>query len=422
MQNKSALYLLLAANSVSGFAQGISMIAIPWYFTDMLQQSSLFGIIYAITTGLTLFWGLYAGTLIDKYPRKNIFLFLCISGVFVLGGVSAFGFVTGNVPAYLAAMVFTYTILNYNIHFPTLYAFGQEISEKKNYGKINSLLEVNHQSVSVLSGGIAALLLGGISNNTFGNLFAFLDFNIEPWSLQKIFLFDGLTYFLSFFLVLFIKYKPLENINRSSGNVWERLKEGLLFLKQNPLLFLFGNSSYVIFLVLLVTVHQLVPMYISNHLKEGGEIYAATEMIYALGALAAGIWINRLLQAKHTLKAIIILMLLTVFVYLWCSFTKATSILLATSIVLGLTNAGTRILRITYLFHHIPNHIIGRAGSVFQAINVLFRLFLILIFSMPYFAKGSNITWAYFTCGMFVFVCTLPLLFFYKKLMANEKN
>lgn len=73
MQNKTALYLLLLANSVSGFAQGISMISIPWYFTDVLQQSSLFGLIYAITTALTLFWGLYAGTLIDKYPRKNIF-------------------------------------------------------------------------------------------------------------------------------------------------------------------------------------------------------------------------------------------------------------------------------------------------------------------------------------------------------------
>jgi MFS family permease len=163
-------------------------------------------------------------------------------------------------------------------------------------------------------------------------------------------------------------------------------------------------------------------MYIANHLNKGGEIYAATEMIYAVGALAAGIWINRLLQAKHTLKAIIILMFLTVFVYLLCSFTKTTYILLTTSVVLGLTNAGTRILRITYLFHHIPNHIIGRTGSVFQAINVLFRLFLILLFSMPFFAKDSNITWAYFICGIFVFLCTLPLLFFYKQLRVNEKN
>ncbi|CAG0948894.1 MAG: MFS transporter [Bacteroidetes bacterium] len=420
MQNKTALYLLLLANSVSGFAQGISMISIPWYFTDVLQQSSLFGLIYAITTALTLFWGLYAGTLIDKYPRKNIFLALCISGAIVLIGVSLVGFITGNIPVYLAALVFTYTILNYNIHFPTLYAFGQEISEKKNYGRINSFLEVNHQTVSVLSGGAAALLLGGISNSTFGKISFISEFTIEPWSLHEIFLLDGLTYCLSFFLVLLIKYKPIEDVYKSSGNVLERLKEGFLFLKENPLLFLFGNASYVIFLVLLVTVHQLVPMYIANHLKEGGEIYASTEMIYAIGALAAGIWINRLLHAKHTLKAIIVLMLLTVFVYVWCSFTKATYVLFITSIVLGLTNAGTRILRITYLFHHIPNHIIGRAGSVFQAINVLFRLLLILIFSMPFFASGSNITWAYFICGIVVFAWALPLLFYYKRLQKEK--
>ena len=62
MQNKSALYLLIAANAVSGFAQGISMLAIPWYFSDILRSSSTFGIIYGGATFLTLFWGLYVGT------------------------------------------------------------------------------------------------------------------------------------------------------------------------------------------------------------------------------------------------------------------------------------------------------------------------------------------------------------------------
>ncbi|MCB0409746.1 MAG: hypothetical protein KDD29_05970, partial [Flavobacteriales bacterium] len=72
MKNKKALNFLFAANTISGFAQGISMLAIPWYFASVLNDSTTFGIIYAITTIISLFWGLYAGTLIDRYNRKII--------------------------------------------------------------------------------------------------------------------------------------------------------------------------------------------------------------------------------------------------------------------------------------------------------------------------------------------------------------
>ena len=92
MQNKKALYLLLSANAVSGMAQGISMLAIPWYFADVLKQSSNFGIMYGTATILSLFWGLYVGTLIDKYSRKNIFLTISIVGTLFIGSIAAFGF------------------------------------------------------------------------------------------------------------------------------------------------------------------------------------------------------------------------------------------------------------------------------------------------------------------------------------------
>ena len=44
--------------------------------------------------------------------------------------------------------VFGITIFNYNIHYPNLYAFGQEITEPKNYGKLNSYIEVQGQVTS----------------------------------------------------------------------------------------------------------------------------------------------------------------------------------------------------------------------------------------------------------------------------------
>ena len=110
MQNKSALYLLIAANAVSGFAQGISMLAIPWYFSDRLDASSTFGVIYGVATFLTLFWGLYVGTLIDKFPRKNIFLLITLIGALIIGSVALSGFYLGEVPMPLIGLVFCTTL------------------------------------------------------------------------------------------------------------------------------------------------------------------------------------------------------------------------------------------------------------------------------------------------------------------------
>ena len=109
--------------------------------------------------------------------------------------------------------------------------------------------------------------------------------------------------------------------------------------------------------------------------------------------------------------------LMSVFVFELTAFTQQSIILIFACFILGITNAGTRVLRITYLFNHIPNNIIGRAGSVFQTLNVIMRFSFITLFSLTFFAKTDNITWAYFICGLFIFIAIFPLMFFYKRLL-----
>ena len=77
MKNRKAIYLLFLANIISGMAQGISMLAIPWYFAEV-SRTDFFWNFYLIITFITLFWGIYAGTLIDRYSRKNYLLLLIV--------------------------------------------------------------------------------------------------------------------------------------------------------------------------------------------------------------------------------------------------------------------------------------------------------------------------------------------------------
>src|ERR1035437_3019460 len=137
MKNKKALNLLLTANAISGFAQGISMISIPWYFTSVLHKNSEFGIIFAVITFATLFWSLYAGTLIDKYSRKKIFLSINLIGSAILGSVALRGWYFGGVDEWGVVIVYAAIFFIFNIHYPALYAFGQEVTDKEHYGKTN---------------------------------------------------------------------------------------------------------------------------------------------------------------------------------------------------------------------------------------------------------------------------------------------
>ena len=80
-----------------------------------------------------------------------------ICGSFV-GLIALYGIYNQNISDIFVIVVFMLTIFNYNIHYPNLYALGQEITESKYYGKLNSYIEVQGQVTSVLAKAFAAIL------------------------------------------------------------------------------------------------------------------------------------------------------------------------------------------------------------------------------------------------------------------------
>ncbi len=423
LKNRPAIILLLTANMVSGFAQGISMLAIPWYFISIMNTPTTFGIIYGASTFASLFWSLYSGTLIDRYSRKNLFLLTSAVGGTVLLAVSCYGYYTGYVPISLIAVVFTLTVFVFNMHYPNLYAFGQEITEKKNYGKINSYLEIQGQSTSILAGAIAAVLLQGTSGGHINMLGIMIDlpFEITPWALHDIFMLDAVTYLISIILISLIRYTPIATKQIELGTIINRIKSGIAFLQNNRLLLIFGITSYTVFVTLLIEVHMLLPLYVNNHLLETADVYASAEVYYAIGALMAGIGIRWLFRKTNSVKAVLVLMVFTIGVFYTCAFTRITWLFFFVSLIFGVTNAGIRVLRITYLFNHIPNSLIGRVSSVFNVTNILMRLVFIGLFSIPFFNESNNVVYAYFIFGTFILVSVFMLMTRYKQLIELKE-
>ncbi|MCH8318778.1 MAG: MFS transporter [Bacteroidetes bacterium] len=422
MKNKRAIILLFIANAISGFAQGISMLAIPWHFA-IQGQSSKFNYIYAAVTFLTLFWSLYAGTIVDRFNRRNVFLSTNALGFVILTSIAGFGWINGSVPVPLIALAFITTIFSFHIHFPNLYAFAQEITAPRNYKKITSYIEIVGQSTAILSGACAAILLEGLNFSKqfilFGKTYP-VSLVIEKWELYQVFTLDGITYFIAALVIIFIKYVPYRKTNIEKGTLIKRLRSGFAYLWKNPSIFIFGLFSYAIFIVLLIELFALLPAYINNHLHRGADVLGISDLIYAIGALLAGFLVGKTSQNINQVKSVIILILATTAALFLLSVTRNLWVFYLVAIIMGFCNSGTRIFRITYLFNYVPNEVIGRVNSIFGVANITIRFSFILLFSLPFFSQGSNVRFGYAFLAAFTLLSAIILMSKYRKLVKGE--
>lgn len=422
MQNKAAIMRIFMANTVSGAAQGVSMLAIPWYFTDNLKDSSQFGKIYGLVTLVSLFWGLYAGTLVDRYNRKHLFLWEnAVCGLLFIG-IASMGYILGQVPTIWVAVAFAATFFNYNLHYPALHAFMQEINAPKDYAHITSYLEIQGQMTTALSGGLAAVLLSGISAGDINLPLLgkfYWPYEVKMWALHDVFMLDGLTYLLSLVLIFPIQYKPIATRIVEKLSLSERFQIGIDFLKANKLIFIFGNASYFIFVVTMVINYTLLPAFARNHLGGNSSVFAIGDISWAIGSAFAGAFIRRIFNQTQTIKGNIGLACLTTTGLCVLALSRHIGLFYGIMFLLGWANAGARVLRVSYLFHHIPNQVIGRTSAVFQVINVLLRLGFIWVCSLPFFQVNISYSFGALAVGCLL---SIGLMVAYYPALSKLKN
>jgi MFS transporter, DHA3 family, macrolide efflux protein len=413
MQNKQALRLLFTANAISGFAQGMSMLSIPWYFAKN-DATGTFNLFYALLTFLSLFWGLYAGTLVDRYSRKRVFLTTNFTEGLLVGFVALYCFIVGEAILPMVLLVFMVTMLGYYLHYPNMYAFIQEITEPEQYSKATSMIEIVGQSTTIVAGGLTALLLEGFDLNGIG-----INWHMPAWKIYHIFLLDAATYFIAFGLIAMLKYVPIKSTVVELGSLLNRLKSGFAYLKLHNDILIFGLLSYVVFMALLVELNALMPMYVKNHLQAGAGVFGVAEMFYASGALCSGLVARRLFSGLALPATVILFLLIAGLGFVLSAWTNDPISFYIWSFLIGLGNAGARIFRLSWLFRRVPNSLIGRINSVFSTANVLARTLLILLFSLPFFSQSNHVIWGYVLLGSLIWLSGMVLLFRYKSFVHN---
>jgi hypothetical protein len=315
---------------------------------------------------------------------------------------------------FVASIAFATTFLIYNIHFPNLYAFAQEITHKDNYQRILSYLEIQHQLTASIAGVIAALLLNGLDINQFplfGEMIPW-QISIQPWSLHQIFLVDGITYVLALMLVSFIRYQSVAEKSIDRQSIWIRLRQGLDYLREHRTMLLFGTLSYAVFVSVLVNLYFLLPRYTEIVLGADVGAFAMFRGIFSIGAVLSGVFVSRLFRGASPALAVIVLGAMGALFYGVSLFNTSLLVFYLTGLVLGLSNAGTRIMRSVYVFDRVPNGVMGRVTSIFNLYHLVFRTLFSLLFALPFFSEGNHVLWAMAGLGLFVAVSMVALLFY----------
>ncbi|PWK07409.1 MFS transporter [Tumebacillus permanentifrigoris] len=400
LQDRRMLFLLLA-NILSSIGSGITMLGVPWLLVNRAGGEAVFGYMTLGTTMILFLVSPYIGVIVDRFSRKQVLLFSEVVGGSIVFCMALWGALAGQYETWQLITTYFGGSLYYSLHFTTQFAFTQEIFNREQYQMLNGIMEVQNQTASMIAGALASVLLDRIE-------------------LSTILMFDAATYAVGFLLFLGIPYKRAQ---RPAGlapiSVWRNISEGYRYLREKPLLTLFLTCSFMTFLVLMVG-NYLFPIYVTQELQAGADVLGLADMCYAIGAILAGLSIPVLVHRLGAFRSIVLTFSSYTVAIGLIGFFPLTWLYMALKLLLGWGNAGTRVARNTVMMELVPNALMGRVNSFFNAFGMGTRVLLLAIFTRTIATTGPALSLV-ICCGI-LGVCFAGVLAGRKLFGGKEKT
>tara|TARA_R110001632_G_scaffold47202_1_gene119553 strand:- start:183 stop:1448 length:1266 start_codon:yes stop_codon:yes gene_type:complete len=340
--------IFLLVRFVLVFGWSMQFIIIEWQVYTLTKNPLSLGIIGLMEVIPAVSLALFAGHIVDQKEKRNL-LAICI-GLFSFISFGLFfltqpGFVKNTqqetILYSIYALVFFGGILR-AFFGPTIFSLIALIVPKKLYPNAATWSSSTWQIATVLGPAFA-----GFSIHWVG----------VHWSLCFVFS----LVLLSFFLIFFVKKKPI--LNPKIGEpILQSLKEGVQFVYKTKAIF--GAITLDMISVLFGGAIALLPIYAQDILKVGPEGFGALRAAPAIGAfltmlITAYIPISR----KAGMK-----LLIAIFGFGICIIVFGVSTIFWISIVAlffsGVTDGISMVIRQTILQLKTPDHMRGRVASV----------------------------------------------------------
>ena len=221
--SKSQFSILWWSGSLSSFGDWATLfasVALASQLGSETGNSGITAVVPVVARIIPAFLSSFAGLMADRMNKKNIMIFTDLSRMLI---VLFLLFTTSLVQLFIVNFL---TEIFSLMRQPSRESIVPEIVHKENLVKANSLFAIGTYATlpiaSILFALIADIRVPDFISN-FGN----------GWSGSIIFIFDAFTFFLSAYLLVFLKTKSVKPIQGSQGFVLREFKEGLNYFYSN---------------------------------------------------------------------------------------------------------------------------------------------------------------------------------------------
>ena len=221
--SKSQFSILWWSGSLSSFGDWATLfasVALASQLGSETGNSGITAVVPVVARIIPAFLSSFAGLMADRMNKKNIMIFTDLSRMLI---VLFLFFATSLVQLFIVNFL---TEIFSLMRQPSRESIVPEIVHKENLVKANSLFAIGTYATlpiaSIFFALIADIRVPDFISN-FGN----------GWSGSIIFIFDAFTFFLSAYLLVFLKTKSVKPIQGSQGFVLREFKEGLNYFYSN---------------------------------------------------------------------------------------------------------------------------------------------------------------------------------------------
>lgn len=345
--------LVLIANAISRFGDSVDTIAYGWMVYKLTGSKALMGTLYAVNFIPNLLFSAFSGVFVDTHSKKKII---------VIGDIGR-----GSVVALTAILLilnklepwhlFVFTFIN-----STFESFVSTAKSTLNPLILPKELLLSANSYSTSISNFSQLIGLGAAG-----------FFIATIGIPGTILVDGITFFVSAVLIIFIKLdkEVIEDVSMTAKKYYEDILEAFRFVRKESLILLTitlaGFTNFC-----LVPLNVLRPVYVIDVLKSDSMGLSYISMGFLIGIVIGGVVVARI-GSKYKKGTLVI----TGFLFLGLGYSLlslpaylsnlAISPIVLATVICAITGFFFPFINVpiaTYIQTNTPKDLLGRVGAL----------------------------------------------------------
>lgn len=369
-----------------------------WLVLTLTGSPFLLGILGSIQFLPITCFSLFAGIIVDKYPKKKILLFTQTVSMLLAFTLSTLVFTHTVKYSYILILALILGCVN-TIDMPTRQAFTIEIAGKEDLMNAIALNSATFNLARILGPSIGALILA-----YFG----------AGWC----FFFNGVSFIAVIFSLTRIEATSYVRTKGRSDSVITEIKDGLKYIKSEPLI------SQTLLLVLIVGIfvfnfNIIVPVFTKNVLHQNEKIYGLLMSALGFGSLIGALMASVRSKSGPKLKTLVGSSVMIAIMLMLTSLTKTYYLAAISLAITGIFNIMFSTTANSTLQMTSKDEYRGRVMSVYA---------LVFAGATPIGNMFAGITTdklgasaAFFLSGFMTFILVLLVMLLYKTKETNKE-